>query len=130
LDIQGDLPDYKFFCFNGKVEFCHIVEDRSTHLKDYIMSKDWNNMNFNFSDRSFIPDAIPNKPTRYEDMIKYAEILSEGEKFVRIDFYEYNGDVYFGEYTYYPWGGFYKIQSKPEDYKRVNEYLDSLIRIS
>jgi|LGOV01.1.fsa_nt_gb hypothetical protein len=129
LDTEGDIPDYKFFCFDGKVEFCHVVEDRSTVLKDYIMDKEWKNMNFNFSKRSFIPDVVPTKPKLLNEMIEYASVLSKGMPFVRIDFYEYNNEIYFGEFTYYPWGGFYNIQTN-RNLDEVNKYLDNLIDIN
>ena len=45
-------------------------------------------------------------PSKIKDMIKYAEILSEDFDFVRVDFYEYEGKVYFSELTFSPWGGY------------------------
>ena len=57
------------------------------------------------------------KPRKYELMIELAEKLSEGIPFVRVDFYEINGKVYFGELTFFPGSGFEEFT--PEKYDRI-----------
>jgi len=56
------------------------------------------------------------KPENYTEMVELAEKLSENIKFVRIDFYEINGKVYFGEITFYPGSGFEEFEPEKYDY--------------
>ena len=57
------------------------------------------------------------KPRSYEKMIELAEKLSKGISFLRVDFYEINGRIYFGELTFYPGSGYEQFQPKEWDYK-------------
>ena len=41
------------------------------------------------------------KPQTYEKMVEFAEILSKDIPFVRVDFYEISGKLYFGELTFF-----------------------------
>ena len=58
-----------------------------------------------------------NKPVNYELMIKLSEKLSEEIPFVRVDFYEVNGKVYFGEMTFYPGSGLEDFRPLLWDYE-------------
>ena len=101
-----ELRDYKFFVFSGKVKLMFIASNRQGKGDTY----------FDFFDRNFKHLNIINghpmnpkgveKPKNYEKMIKLAEKLSNNIPQVRIDFYEINGKVYFGEITFYHWSGF------------------------
>lgn len=105
--IDGELKDYKFFTFDGVAEVMFIASDRENSS---IETK------FDFYDMEFAhldftnghPNAIsmPHKPEKFDEMRKIAEILSEGIPHVRVDFYEVNGKVYFGEMTFSHWSGF------------------------
>ena len=59
----------------------------------------------------------PKKPINYDKMIQFSEQLSKGIPFVRVDFYEINGQLYFGELTFYPGGGFEEFTPEEWDYK-------------
>lgn len=58
-----------------------------------------------------------NKPKNYDQMIEFAELLSKDFPFVRVDFYEVNGNLYFGELTFYPGSGLEKFS--PEKYDEI-----------
>lgn len=98
--------DYKFMCFDGKVKCIFTVTERFSDdgLKVTWFDRDWNQLPFErhySKSKKYIP-----KPYNLEKMIKLAEKLSQGIPFVRVDFYESGGEIYFGELTFYPGGGF------------------------
>lgn len=112
-----ELFDYKFMCFNGEVKCSFVCSDRfsSEGLKVTFYDLDWNVMPF---ERHY-PKAqkpIP-KPQSYEQMIAFAERLSRDIPFVRVDFYEINGQVYFGELTFYPGAGLEEFAPEEWDYR-------------
>ena len=116
----GELRDYKFFCFNGKVNCCFVCTDRfkEAGLKITFYDKDWNVMPFK---RHYpISDKSIDKPKNYNKMIEIAEQLSKDIPFVRTDFYEINGDLYFGEITFYPGSGLEEFQPIEWDEKLGN----------
>lgn len=97
--------DYKFYCFNGKVDYLIVCTERDKGTKiDFFDDK------FNWLD---IECSKPNnklhrpqKPKNFEMMIEYAEILSKDFPQVRVDLYEIDGHVYFGELTFFDGAGF------------------------
>ena len=120
---DGDLKDYKFMCFNGEVRCSFVCSERKTNLKVSFFDRDWNAMPFERhyprSDKS-----IP-KPVHYEEMIRLAEVLSQGIPFVRVDFYDVEDKIYFGELTFFPGSGFEEFSPEIWD-----EKLGSYINIS
>lgn len=102
---NGELTDYKFMCFDGKVKLIFTCTDRFSGdgLKVTFFDREWNKMPFERhypSDRNDIP-----KPECLDTMIEFAERLSADIPTVRIDFYENNKNIYFGEITFFPGGG-------------------------
>lgn len=123
-DSSGELRDYKFFCFNGKVHFFKVDFNRfKCHQANYY---DRNRNLLPFGEASFLPD--PNKkiilPDSISEMIRLSEKLSDGNPFMRIDFYDSFGKVYFGEITFFPAGGMGKFE--PEEW---DEKLGDLINL-
>lgn len=110
----NELRDYKFWCFNGvpKYMYCTIKGE---------------NVYENFYDMDFVPVDINHgfprhapefeKPNNFELMKQLASKLSEGIPFVRIDFFDVKGKVYFGEFTFYDWAGFYPFSNREMDMK-------------
>lgn len=102
---SSDLPDYKFYCFNGEIKVVLIATNRfTTH-------------NFNYVDANFNPISLisiegepnkdlVNKPECWEKMLEIARILSEGIIHVRVDLYTSCGKIYFGELTFYDSSGY------------------------
>lgn len=97
--ITKELRDYKFFCFNGVPKALFIATDRQNREEPYF---DFFDMDFNHLDiRHGHPNApcLPEKPQQFELMKQIAEKLSNGYPQLRVDLYEVNGKVYFGELT-------------------------------
>lgn len=115
-DIEtGDARDYKFFCFNGKAELLFVASDRQSDTR------------FDFYDLEFkhLPivnghpnsEKIINKPKTFDDMIRLSEKLSSGIPHVRVDFYEINNKLYFGEMTFFHYSGFTPFEPEIWDRK-------------
>lgn len=117
-DESGDeIKDYKFMVFNGKVKCSFVCSERYSEegLAVDFYDLNWNKMPFMRKYRN--SDKVIEKPKNYEKMIELAEKLSVDMIFDRIDFYEINGNIYFGEITLYPGGGFEKFI--PEKYDTI-----------
>jgi hypothetical protein len=107
---HDDIEDYKFFCFNGKPVILFVATDRSTDCKFDFYDMDFKHLDIiNIHPQS---GRTIEKPKCFEEMKQVASILSQDMKFVRIDLYEIEGKVYFGEFTFFHGGGFWPM--KPE----------------
>ncbi len=107
LMAQGGVIDYKLFCFNGVVDNIMVVRGREQGNPKYFhFDTNWKLLRFNRLGRSLPDGYTEKKPLFIDEMISIAEILSKGIPHVRIDLYEANGKVYFGEYTFYSYGGY------------------------
>ena len=112
------LDDYKFFCFNGEPKVMFIATERQNENNDTCF--DFFDMDFNHLNiRNGHPNAVnpPSMPKNFKKMKELAKTLSKGMPHVRIDFYEINGKVYFGEITFFHWGGFVKFVPQEWDEK-------------
>ncbi len=109
LENANQLIDYKIHCLNGRPEFILVCSDRKANgdaamqVTLDLFDLEWNH----------IPELIPSgaevagdgsmpKPQKFDEMIDIARKLSEDFKFVRVDLYELDGKVYFGELTFSP----------------------------
>ena len=107
----GELRDYKFFTFGGVPKVVHIVSNRQNH--DEETYGDFFDMDYNHLDLTMGHNNAPvppEKPKNFEKMKVFAEKLSEGTRHLRVDFYEVDGQLYFGELTFYQDSGFADIQ--------------------
>lgn len=123
-DTTHDLRDYKIFTFNGEAKILFIATERQTQNEE--TKFDFFDVNFNHLDiRNGHPNAAvpPSKPEHLDLMVKLAEILSTGIPTLRCDFYEVNGRVYFGELTFFHWGGFVPFDPDEWDYK-LGSWID------
>ncbi len=106
----NEIKDYKFMCFNGVVKCCFVCSERfsADGLRVTFFDRDWNIMPFT---RHYPKSEkeLP-KPNNYEQMIIMAEKMSKGIPFVRVDLYDANGTIYFGEYTFYPGSGYEEFE--------------------
>lgn len=105
LEHEGDLPDYKFFCFNGDVKFFSVNENRFTeeYTETYY---DLNGNKLPFVLGSYKSSSKKPEFGSLNKMIELATILSQGFKFVRVDLFQNEGKIYFGELTFSPGAGF------------------------
>lgn len=110
-NVDGSIDDYKFLCFNGKFQYLWIDKNRySDHRRGF-----WN------KDLEFLPniisdyptfDKVPKLPSDIKTMISLSEKLSSLFLFARVDWYNINGKIIFGEITFYPWSGY--VQFTPD----------------
>ena len=120
IAMDNDLPDYKFFCFSGEPKFMWVDASRFTEHKRKVFDLEFKKAPFQF-------DVIPeidyiDKPNHFEDMKDLAIKLCEGFIFVRVDFYESNGKLYFGELTFSSHAGL--MPPRPIKYNKIlGEYI-------
>ena len=103
---DGGLTDYKFFCFNGHVDCVMVCLDR--HIGDtkfFFFDKDWNFMRLNKRGVAAPENFTLPRPNGIDKMFEIASELSKGQPFLRVDLYNVDGKIYFGELTFYPDGG-------------------------
>lgn len=113
-NTDGSISDYKHLCFNGKPEYIVLDVDRFTNHKRNIYDTNWSDLHV-ASDCTCIDDGRKiEKPANYERMIEIAKILSEDFPAVRVDLYNINGRIYFGELTFFPWSGY--VQFTPDSF--------------
>lgn len=117
-----ELMDYKFFCFNGepkifKVDFERFVDH---HANYYDIQQ--NLLPFGETWPPPMPSKVIEMPENFEEMVNIAKKLSEGLPFVRIDLYNNDGEIYFGEVTLFPTSGFGSFTDDEWD-KKLGEWL-------
>lgn len=115
-DSTGDLRDYKFFTFNGEPRVMYIATGRGTG-ETY---GDFFDMEFNHLDLRIDHNTAPMAPERpacFEQMKKAAAMLAKDIPQVRVDFYEVNGQFYFGEMTFFHCGGF--VNFYPDEWDEI-----------
>ncbi len=115
----NELRDYKFWCFNGKPTYMYFT------IKG-------DNVYENFYDMDFQPVMIDHgfprhqpefeQPANFELMRNLATKLSQGVPFVRVDFFDVDGRVYFGEFTFYDWGGMRPFEGNWDE--KLGELMD------
>jgi len=133
--ISSSLCDYKFFCFHGEPELIVLMYDRQNKtvgpeveknapkLKDIAFDLDWNPRHDIFRNMDQREDiALIPKPRNLDDMIKVSRILSKPFPQVRVDLYEVNQKIYFGELTFTTGGGVEIFT--PEYYLEMGNKID------
>lgn len=110
------LTDYKLYCFNGIAKCVRVLVNRSVDLRANMYDMDWNRMPFDHIHPS--TTDIIDKPKNLSLMKELAEKIARfvDNPYVRVDFYEVKGKVYFGEVTFYPEGGMGYFDPKEWDY--------------
>lgn len=112
---DGELRDYKFFTFGGVPKVLYIAQGRG---KDKPTVADFFDMDFNhlpFTIDHDMAEKLPHPPKNFEEMKRLAGILSQGTPQLRVDFYEVNGKIYFGEMTFFHCSGFEGFHPKEWD---------------
>lgn len=104
-DSSGGLRDYKFYCFNGVPRFVQANSGRqSTQHAQNFYTLDWQLLPFG-KDLPPRPDVEIPRPPALDQMIAIAGDLSAGHPYIRVDLYDLDGRVVFGELTFYPASG-------------------------
>ena len=100
-DNKGNMPvDYKFYCFNGKVECVLVCSEREKKLRLSYYDLNWKRINY--ETEKWSSKVNVKKPKNMGEMINIAQILSKEFPFVRVDLYNDNGCIIFGELTFTP----------------------------
>lgn len=117
----NELRDYKWWCFNGEPKYMYLTIKSDTIYE-------------NFYDMDFRPVMIDHCfprhqpefecPSQFELMRQLAKKLSRGIPFVRVDFFQVEDKVYFGEFTFYDWGGM-----RPFQYPDMDRMLGNLLQL-
>jgi hypothetical protein len=112
-DKNGKIPsDVKFHCFNGEIEFIEVHENRLSAHKKIHYDENWNVLKF----KSYFEEGNPSEPpVTFNKMKEIARILSKEFYYVRVDLYELNAQVYFGELTFHPGSGFKAYEPEEQD---------------
>lgn len=116
LDTSQNIPnDYKFFCFNGRVEIIQIDFDRFGDQKRNLYDRNFNQLDAKLLYPNY--EGEVSKPANLHEAITVAENLSSELNFVRVDLYLLNDKIYFGELTNYPGNGFVPFQPTAKEYE-------------
>ena len=118
--LARELIDYKFYCFQGEPKCILICSDRYHKVK-------YAHYNINFEKLPFAIDDHDNnidlaKPENYEEMMSLARILAQDFLFVRVDFYNLAGKIYFGELTFFSNNGMQPF-NPPEWDEKLGSWL-------
>jgi hypothetical protein len=114
IDHQG-LSDIKFYCFGGTPEFIEVTVKQPQPERKYFNTA-WNHLKMGRMDQPDCEEHIK-KPLNLEKMVELAAKLSNGFPFVRVDLYNIEGRILFGELTFYPADG--RFPFYPEKYNKI-----------
>ena len=124
-DESGDLHDYKFFCFNGKAYYSYKMENYTKHHDEGVMGffdRDFNLLPVRRAD--FAPmKQQPARPINYDKMVEYAEILSKPFPHARVDFYNIDGKIVFGEITFFNASGYTQFVPDEFDFEMGKNFV-------
>lgn len=113
-EIGSHFQEYEIYCFNGKPEFLALIIKEGYDRQLYTYDVNWKKLEFKlfFGNDNEIP-----KPINLDKILSYATLLANDFKFVRVDFFEINNELYFGEMSFTPFAGY--IRFEPEKYDLI-----------
>lgn len=113
------LVDHKFYCFNGEPKYLYVATgfgfaggDRRISFVDL----DWKLAPFRRTDYQGLKE-LPEKPSRFDEMVELARFFAKGHRFLRVDLYQINDEIYFSEFTFTPSAG--RMELVPRKYERI-----------
>ena len=115
------LVDYKMFCFDGQVHSLFVLTEREKGAKLNFFTRDWTPLNVK-SDSYPISKMKILKPKNFDRMIEIAEILSKDFPHVRIDLYNIDGNIIFGETTFYSGSGYWGFVPDSFDFELGRQF--------
>ena len=114
--LENDVVDYKFHCSRGKVHSCFVAYDRDPNNPNHVCYDhydiDWNRTD-DIKEKYHPHRRLLPKPPHYERMLGIASKLSEDFPYVRVDLYNCDGRIYFGELTFTPYSGIQGFYKQP-----------------
>lgn len=108
--LDGNLFDYKIHCFMGVPQIIQVIGDREAHncrAKQAFYNIDWKRLDIDCGVHMQYKYDLP-KPSKLDELLKVAERLSKPFQYVRIDLYEIEEQIKFGEFTFTPNSGVYQ----------------------
>lgn len=109
---EAGVEDFKILCFNGEPHYVIVDKDRYIDHKRNFYTTSWERVDVT-TDHEQFETPYP-KPKNFEEMLDVARKLSADFPFVRVDLYNIDGKIYFGELTFYPWTGY--VQFTPDEF--------------
>ena len=113
---NGQMNDYKFFCFDGDVKLCQVISGRESIMSIDFFDKGWKHQPFHEPKEYPFSAHEITKPKLYDKMWDIARSLCVEHHFIRVDLYEISGRIYFGELTFFPTSGMGGFTPKAWDY--------------
>lgn len=117
---KAGIEDFKFLCFHGTPRYVIIDKDRYIGHKRNFYTIEKQRLNVESDCKQFDEDYI--FPSNYNEMVDIARKLSEDFPFVRVDLYNVNGKIIFGELTFYPWSGYVQFNPDKFDFTLGKEF--------
>lgn len=103
----GDIDDYKFYCFDGYADAVLVCIDRQIgEPKFYFFDENWQLKRYNKRGKEAPADFTLPRPENLDEMFRIARLLSKGIPHLRVDLYNVDGKIYFGETTFFTASGF------------------------
>ena len=118
---KGGLVDYKFFCFDGKIYCVYVMTDRTAGLKMAVYDSEFRPMNAYISYDQKLQEVVPT-PENYFEMCNIAQKLSSRFPHVRIDLYNQDGKIWFGETTFFDGSGYTLFEPDEFDYTMGEQF--------
>lgn len=112
---DAGIPDFKILCFGGKPKYIIYDCDRYIKHKRNVYDTQWNRI-YVESDCTQKDENIQ-KPKNLDRLLNVAKELSKDFPFVRVDLYDIDGVIFFGELTFYPWSGYVQFNPDSFDYE-------------
>lgn len=115
IEPEAGIPDYKILCFGGRPMYIIYDCDRFIEHKRNVYDTEWNRIYVDTDCNQ--KDADIPAPKKLNEMLGIAAKLSEDFPFVRVDLYNIDDKIYFGELTFYPWSGYVQFNPDSFDFK-------------
>lgn len=109
---EAGIEDFKILCFNGEPKYIIVDKDRYIDHKRNFYTTNWERR-YVTTDHEQFEEEYP-QPVNLDEMLQIAHELSKDFPFVRVDLYNVDGKIYFGELTFYPWTGY--VQFDPDEF--------------
>ncbi len=117
-ESSGGLTDYKFFCFDGRAEYLYVITDRAVgnNAALGVFDAQFNQLPVVRKDERPLERTVE-KPGNYEALKRVAETLADQYPEVRIDLYDQNETILFGEITFYDGSGYVPFEPDEFDFE-------------
>lgn len=121
---DGGLIDFKFFCFNGKVEYLYVVADRKLGQTAGfgIFDRDYNRIDCCRADETPLARNVQ-KPGNYEKLIEVAQTIAADFPHARVDLYNQNEEILFGEITFFDGSGYMTFEPDGFDFEMGKKFV-------